>query len=110
MMEASSTSETSVKFYQTTRRNNSEDRHLQTRRCENLKSHRTKCRRETNIKTDRKDKVLEIELDSSGSGYSWIVWFFEHGNETLSAVKVGLFLVQRTDYYLPERVTVCLVS
>jgi hypothetical protein len=39
-MEAASTSETSVKFYQTTRRNNPEDSHLQTRRRENLKSHR----------------------------------------------------------------------
>jgi hypothetical protein len=29
MMEAASTSETSVNFYQTTRRNNSEGRHLQ---------------------------------------------------------------------------------
>jgi hypothetical protein len=38
MMEAASTSETSVKFYQTTRRNNSEDSHLHTRRRENLKS------------------------------------------------------------------------
>jgi hypothetical protein len=39
MMEATSTSETSVNFYQTTRRNNSEDSHLHTRRRENLKSH-----------------------------------------------------------------------
>jgi hypothetical protein len=29
MMEAANTSETSVNFYQTTRRNNPEDRHLQ---------------------------------------------------------------------------------
>jgi hypothetical protein len=39
MMEAARTSETSVNFYQTTRRNNSEDSHLHTRRRENLKSH-----------------------------------------------------------------------
>jgi hypothetical protein len=39
MMEAASTSETSVNFYQTTRRNNPEDSHLYTRRRENLKSH-----------------------------------------------------------------------
>jgi hypothetical protein len=38
MMEAASTSETSTNFYQTTRRNNSEDSHLHTRRRENLKS------------------------------------------------------------------------
>jgi hypothetical protein len=41
MMEAASTSEMSVNFYQTTRRNNPEDSHLHTRRRENLKSHIT---------------------------------------------------------------------
>jgi hypothetical protein len=35
-MEAESTSETSVNFYQTTRRNNPDDSHLHTRRRENL--------------------------------------------------------------------------
>jgi hypothetical protein len=40
MMEAVSTSETLVNFYQTTRRNNPEDSHLHTRRRENLKSYR----------------------------------------------------------------------
>jgi hypothetical protein len=39
MMEAASTSETSVNFCQTTRRNNPEVSHLHTRRRENLKSH-----------------------------------------------------------------------
>jgi hypothetical protein len=39
MMEAASTSETSVNFCQTTRRNNSEDSPLHTPRRENLKSH-----------------------------------------------------------------------
>jgi hypothetical protein len=42
MMEAASTSETSVNFYQTTRRNNPEDSHFHTRRRENLKSHKSK--------------------------------------------------------------------
>jgi hypothetical protein len=42
MMEAASISETSVVFYQTTRRKNPEDSHLHTRRRENLKSHYTK--------------------------------------------------------------------
>jgi hypothetical protein len=37
MMEATSTSETSVNFYQTTRRNIAEDSHLHTRCRENLK-------------------------------------------------------------------------
>jgi hypothetical protein len=39
MMEAASTSETSVNFYQTTRRYNPEYSHLHTRRRENLKSY-----------------------------------------------------------------------
>jgi hypothetical protein len=39
MMGTASTSETSVNFYQTTRRNGPEDSHLHTRRPENLKSH-----------------------------------------------------------------------
>jgi hypothetical protein len=39
MKKAASTSETSVNFYQTTRRNNPEDSHLHSRRRKNLKSH-----------------------------------------------------------------------
>jgi hypothetical protein len=39
MMEAAVTSETSVNFFQTARRNIPEDSHLYTRRRENLKSH-----------------------------------------------------------------------
>jgi hypothetical protein len=39
MMDGTSTSETSVNFYLTTRRYNPEDSHLHTRRRENLKSH-----------------------------------------------------------------------
>jgi hypothetical protein len=39
MMEAASTSETLVNFYQTTRRYNPEDSHLHTRRRENLRSY-----------------------------------------------------------------------
>jgi hypothetical protein len=42
MMEAASTSETSVNFYQTTWRNNPEDSHIHTRRRENLKSYEDK--------------------------------------------------------------------
>jgi hypothetical protein len=42
MMESESTYETSVNFYQTTRRYNPEDSYLHTRRCENLKSYFTK--------------------------------------------------------------------
>jgi hypothetical protein len=39
MMEAARTSETSVNFYQTTRRYNPEDSHLRTHRRKNLKSY-----------------------------------------------------------------------
>jgi hypothetical protein len=39
MVEAASISETSVKFYQTTRRNNTQDSHIHNRRRENLKCH-----------------------------------------------------------------------
>jgi hypothetical protein len=38
MMEAANTSETSVNFYQTTRRNIPEDSHFDTRHRKNLKS------------------------------------------------------------------------
>jgi hypothetical protein len=43
MMEAVSTSKTSLNFYQTTRRSIPEDSHLHTRRCKNLKSHQQVC-------------------------------------------------------------------
>jgi hypothetical protein len=43
IMEAASTSKTSVNFYQTTRRNNPEDNYPHTRRRENLKSHYKSC-------------------------------------------------------------------
>jgi hypothetical protein len=43
MMEAVSTSETSVNFYQTTRRNIPEDRHLPSRRREKLKPYLISC-------------------------------------------------------------------
>jgi hypothetical protein len=39
LMEAESTSETSVNFYQTTERKNPEDSHLHIRRHKNIKSH-----------------------------------------------------------------------
>jgi hypothetical protein len=41
MVETAGTTETSVNFYQTIRRNNPEDSHLHTRRRENLKSHKS---------------------------------------------------------------------
>jgi hypothetical protein len=42
MMEAASTSETLVNFYQTTRRYNPEDSHIHIHRRENLKSYSVK--------------------------------------------------------------------
>jgi hypothetical protein len=46
MVEAASTSETSVSFYETTRRNIPEDGHLYTRRHENVKSQYTRSEHE----------------------------------------------------------------
>jgi hypothetical protein len=43
MMEAASTSETSVNFYQTAQSNNPEDSHLHTHHHENLGSHSITC-------------------------------------------------------------------
>jgi hypothetical protein len=53
MMEAVSTSETSVNFYVTTRRNIPEDNHLHTRRRENLKSHQAEDLPEANAKNHK---------------------------------------------------------
>jgi hypothetical protein len=44
MMEAASTSEISVNFYQITQPNNSEDSHLHTCRRQNLKAHNLICK------------------------------------------------------------------
>jgi hypothetical protein len=56
MMEAANTSETSVNFYQTTRRNNLEDSHLHTRRRDNLRSPIT-----DNIRTDRRTDTNKLK-------------------------------------------------
>jgi hypothetical protein len=59
MMEAASTSETLVNFFQTTRRYNPEDSHLRTHRRENLKSYlvdipvQHKLAQELEVKEDR---------------------------------------------------------
>jgi hypothetical protein len=50
MIEATSTSEMSVDFYQTTWSNNPEESHLHTRRRENLKSHKSMNLKETKIR------------------------------------------------------------
>jgi hypothetical protein len=89
MMKAASASETSVNFYQTTRRNNAEDSHLHTLRRENLKPHKVldcvpfpcaslslDCSRDTNLRqltvgaydlqqiTNRRSKVLKCIWNS----------------------------------------------
>jgi transposase-like protein len=56
-METISTSETSVNFYQTTRRNIPEDSHLNTRRRKNLKSHLPK-----NVSNRYAVKGFEVHL------------------------------------------------
>jgi hypothetical protein len=58
MMEAVSTSETSVSFYLTTRRNIQEDNHLHTRHHENLQSHCS----QINTKTIKEDPNFSFLL------------------------------------------------
>jgi hypothetical protein len=53
MMEAASTSETSVNFYQMTRHNNQEVSHLHTHRHENLKSQIRKCLHNSKLNADK---------------------------------------------------------
>jgi hypothetical protein len=57
MMEATSTSEMLVNFYQTTRRNNPEDSHLHTHHLENLKSHKLQRKQNIKIKNDYSEKA-----------------------------------------------------
>jgi hypothetical protein len=61
-MEAASTSETSVNFYQTTRHNNPDDRHLHTRRRKNLKSHLVNLCGEVILGSVRRFEALRILL------------------------------------------------
>jgi hypothetical protein len=63
MMEAASTSETSVNFYQTTRRNIPENSNLHTRHRENLKSH-IMCRHDIEREEYESDSLL-IRPESS---------------------------------------------
>jgi hypothetical protein len=70
MMEAVSTSETSVNIYQTTWRNILEDSHLHTRRRENLKSH-----------TDFLFILLGLQAVSSINSLSSIMYFVIIGTQ-----------------------------
>jgi hypothetical protein len=58
IMKAASISETSVNFYQTTRRNNTEDIHLRTRRPEKFKSHKVQCDLSSVVKICERPDVL----------------------------------------------------
>jgi hypothetical protein len=63
IMETPSTSETSVNFYQTTRRNNPENSHIHTRRRENFKSHNVQhCSESTILKIIL---IIYVPLDLS---------------------------------------------
>jgi hypothetical protein len=63
MMEAVSTSETSVNFYQTKQRNIPEFRHLHTRHCKNLKYHIPICSQQMfTWKTERNAKMRKSKM------------------------------------------------
>jgi hypothetical protein len=69
MMEAASTSETLVNFYQTTRRYIPEDSQLHNRRRENLKSYwvktyRSVCLRSVNCEDEEKHDKMRFEVIS----------------------------------------------
>jgi c-di-GMP-related signal transduction protein len=85
MMEAASTSETSVNFYQTTRRNNQEDNHLYTRRRENLKSHITKRWGSKKCIQNFRVKTLEREQLELSNGMGLILGLF---NDIISTEEV----------------------
>jgi hypothetical protein len=75
-MEAASTSEMPVKFYQTTWRNNPEDSHLHTRCHENLRSHKKYLcfhKFNENVFHDYKYKWLEIIHMYDHLWKKWIV-------------------------------------
>jgi hypothetical protein len=70
MMEAARTSETSVNFYQTTRRYNPEDSHLRSHRRENLKSYkwyvnRQETKSQRRILTEEKVNAIGAWLSQS---------------------------------------------
>jgi hypothetical protein len=60
MMEAASTSETSVNFCQTTRRYNPEDSHLHTRRRENLKYYLRERENSYHLELNEGEKFLRL--------------------------------------------------
>jgi hypothetical protein len=72
MMEAASTSETSVNFYQTTRRNIPEDSHLHIRRSEKLKSHDVDIASSRGLKstnrTTKNNQLFSVTLNLGAEG------------------------------------------
>jgi hypothetical protein len=73
-MEEVSTSEASVNFYQTTRRNIPEDSHLHTRRRENLKSHSIP---DTAVPGPH-DIILRISSKGIQTRRTYVTYFTQH--------------------------------
>jgi hypothetical protein len=69
MMEATSTSQTSVYYYQTTRRNNPKDSRVHTRRRENLKSHSVRLP----ISTSAKAVIWRMDTKNRTSVLKYII-------------------------------------
>jgi hypothetical protein len=89
MMEAASTSETSVNFYQTTRSKNPEDSHIHTRRSENLKSQEMK-RHLLHIQTP---SLIKIDAFTCGNNDGQIDeisrWFISKCNYKLAVIIIS---------------------
>jgi hypothetical protein len=62
MMETAGTSETSVNFYQTTRRSNPQDNHLRTRRREDLKSYLFSCLHDDTDRSPENGNRMTVEV------------------------------------------------
>jgi hypothetical protein len=92
MMKAPRTSQTSVNFYQTTRRHNPEDSHLHTRRRESLKSYNAY---EFTINS------LTNEFNQSMSSYDLVYNFIPKGMKIITA-NAGLLLIRHMYYCFPR--------
>jgi hypothetical protein len=77
LIEAASTSETSVNFYHTTQRNNPEDSHLYTRRRKNLKFHLT--------------YIYWFWSFVSSPQYAFVAWYLSAGKSLLFTFMSELF-------------------
>jgi hypothetical protein len=87
IMEAASTSETSVNFSQTTRCNNPEDSHLRTRHRENLKSHKTEFHWIlSSVETLNKHSELKFIFSVHCIVYNWYILTFTIINKSICDV------------------------